>query len=74
MPPRVLLTTAEVARELGVSPRRVTQLHALRSDFPEPFAIAGGANPIRLWEPADIAAWSRDADRSTGRPPRKPST
>lgn len=68
MPPRELLTTADVARVIGVSPRRVAQLADHRPDFPEPYAITRPPQSIRLWTPEAIDAWQRTADRSPGRP------
>jgi hypothetical protein len=69
--PRELLTTAEVAAELGVSPRRVSQLLELRPDFPRPYAVTRGVRRsagLRLWRPADVQRWAASADRSVGRP------
>jgi hypothetical protein len=69
--PRELLTTAEVAAELGVSPRRVSQLLERRSDFPRPYAVTRGVRRsagLRLWRPEDVARWAATADRSVGRP------
>jgi len=67
---RELLTTAEVAAELGVTPRRVSQLAERRSDFPAPYAITRGvrrSTGLRLWRPEDIDRWVESADRSPGR-------
>lgn len=66
--PRELLTTADVARVLSVSPRRVAQLADHRPDFPEPYAITRPPQSIRLWQPEDIEHWLRTANRSPGRP------
>ena len=69
--PRELLTTAEVAAQLGVSPRRVSQLVVRRPDFPRPYAITRGvrrSTGLRLWRPEDIERWAAEADRSVGRP------
>ena len=71
--PRELLTTAEVAVELGVSPRRVAQLLERRADFPQPYAVTRGvrrSSGLRLWRPEDVARWAASADRSAGRPRR----
>lgn len=71
--PRELLTTAEVAAELGISARRVAQLLEVRPDFPRPYAVTRGvrrASGLRLWRPADIERWAATADRSVGRPAR----
>ena len=68
---RELLTTAEVAAELGISPQRVAQLLDRRPDFPRPYAITRGvrrSTGLRLWRPEDIARWATSADRSVGRP------
>lgn len=68
---RELLTTAEVAVELGVSPRRVSQLLERRRDFPRPYAVTRGVRRergLKLWRPEDIEAWAASADRSVGRP------
>jgi hypothetical protein len=75
MTPRELLTTAEAAVELGVTPRRVAQLAATRPDFPAPYAVTRGVrreHGIRLWRPEDIDRWNAAADRSAGRPRRAP--
>lgn len=72
--PRELLTTAEVAAELGVSPRRVSQLLERRADFPRPYAVTRGvrrAAGLRLWRPEDVARWAATADRSVGRPAQR---
>ena len=69
--PRELLTTAEVAAELGVTPRRVSQLVDRRPDFPAPYAVTRGvrrSSGLRLWRPQDIERWAAEADRSVGRP------
>ena len=65
--PRELLAAAEVAAELGVSRRRVSQLLERRADFPRPYAVTRGSG-LRLWRPEDIARWAATADRSAGRP------
>ena len=65
--PRELLTTADVAEVLGVTPRRVAQLADHRRDFPAPYAITRGRKRIRLWRPEDIEAWARQANRTPGR-------
>jgi hypothetical protein len=70
MGPRELLTTAEVAQILGVSPRRVSQLADRRRDFPPPYAVTRGVrrdSGLRLWLPGDIDRWAQTADRSPGR-------
>jgi hypothetical protein len=70
MSPRELLTTAEVAQVLGVTPRRVSQLAERRRDFPRPYAVTRGVrrdSGLRLWLPADIDRWVATADRSPGR-------
>jgi plasmid maintenance system antidote protein VapI len=69
---RELLTTAEVAQVLGVTPRRVSQLVERRRDFPAPYAVTRGVrrdSGLRLWRPEDIDRWARTADRSPGRRP-----
>lgn len=69
--PRELLTTSEVAAQLGVSRRRVSQLAAERRDFPAPYAVTRGvkrASGLRLWRPEDIERWAASADRTVGRP------
>jgi predicted DNA-binding transcriptional regulator AlpA len=60
------LSSAGVAKILGVSSARVRQL-AARDDFPRPAVLVepGGQ---RLWRPSDIERWAREADRSPGRP------
>jgi predicted DNA-binding transcriptional regulator AlpA len=65
--PRELLTAAEVAADLGVSRRRVSQLLELRADFPRPYAVTRGSG-LRLWRAEDIERWDASADRSAGRP------
>jgi hypothetical protein len=67
---RELLTTAEVAQVLGVTPRRVSQLLERRRDFPRPFAVTRGVRRttgLRLWQPDDIERWAATADRTAGR-------
>lgn len=73
--PRELLTTAEVAEVLGVSPRRVSQLADDRPDFPQPFAVTRGVRRqrgLRLWLPEDVETWAATADRRAGRPRAEP--
>lgn len=66
---RHLLNTGEVARVLGVTPARVTQLSGTRADFPAPYAYTLlGERGMNLWRPADIERWRDTADRSPGRP------
>jgi hypothetical protein len=70
MSPRELLTTAEVAQVLGVTPRRVAQLADRRRDFPQPYAVTRGVrrtSGLRLWLPEDVEEWARTADRTPGR-------
>jgi hypothetical protein len=71
--PRELLTTAEVAQVLGVSPLRVAQLAERRRDFPPPYEITRGVrrtSGLRLWLPDEIDRWAATADGSVGRPAR----
>ena len=68
---RELLSAAQVAEILGVSPRRVTQLAEDRADFPAPAVVSRGQRrrvATRLWRASDIEAWAASADRSPGRP------
>jgi predicted DNA-binding transcriptional regulator AlpA len=60
--PIELLTTAEVARVLGVNRRTVAYWSDTRADFPQPYAITRGVRRtrgIRLWLPSDISEWMR---------------
>jgi predicted DNA-binding transcriptional regulator AlpA len=65
-----LLSTAEVAKILGVTRYRVNQLVNGRRDFPRPAAVThngDGSVSGRLWRERDIEAWNATADRSPGR-------
>ena len=59
-----LITTAEVATRLGVTPGRVRQLLTRRSDFPQPAVRTPNA---LLWDAGQIDAWADTADRTAGR-------
>ena len=54
-----LMGVAEIARLLGVSRQRVTQL-AKSPGFPEPTVVLA-AGPV--WESADVESWARDVGR-----------
>ena len=68
MSPRELLSTADVAVELGVTPRRVLALlgNRRRTGFPAPYATTR-ERAFKLWRPADIERWAATWDRSPGR-------
>ncbi len=57
-----LMGVAEVAKLLGVSSQRVSQLAAQES-FPEPLARLA-AGPV--WERTDVEKWARGTGRLTG--------
>jgi predicted DNA-binding transcriptional regulator AlpA len=60
-----LITTADVAARLGVSPRRVRALVRRREDFPRPAVSTPNA---LLWDAAEVDRWNATADRTVGRP------
>jgi predicted DNA-binding transcriptional regulator AlpA len=59
-----LITTAEAAERLGVTPRRVRALVKLRPDFPRP---AVRRPNLLLWNAAEVEHWAATADRKPGR-------
>lgn len=67
----VLLTTNDIAKRLGVTQRRVSQIvdgdkrNRRREDFPKPYASTPGG--MRFWRPQDIDRWAETADRSVGK-------
>jgi predicted DNA-binding transcriptional regulator AlpA len=62
-----LVTGADIARRLGVSRERVSQL-AERDDFPEPLGRIGGS---LVWNGPDVDAWAeRWRDEAPPRGPR----
>jgi predicted DNA-binding transcriptional regulator AlpA len=68
-----LLTTAQVARLLGISPQRVRQLvqRSRQNDFPAPAEQTRTTRGvgIRRWRRSDVERWNADGDRANGRPP-----
>jgi predicted DNA-binding transcriptional regulator AlpA len=64
-----LLTTADVAELLGISPQRVRQLVAQRPDFPAPAETSTTTRGVgtRRWRRADVERWNASANRSHGR-------
>jgi predicted DNA-binding transcriptional regulator AlpA len=58
-----LVGAAEIARLLGVSRQRVTQLTS-RQDFPEPVAVLAMG---KVWLLDDVGAWIAERDRRLGR-------
>lgn len=54
-----LMSTHEIAKLLGVSRQRASQL-AQRDDFPEPIARLAAC---RIWESVAIEQWAREAGR-----------
>jgi hypothetical protein len=60
-----LLSTAEIAEQLGVSPQRVLSLAAGHADFPAPFIDRPHA---KLWVKPAIDRFAESWDRKPGRP------
>lgn len=62
-----LVTKADIARLLGVSRERVTQL-AERSDFPKSMGRVGKS---LVWSRSSIESWAKTWERRSGRPPNQ---
>ncbi len=60
-----LVSTAEIARMLGVTRQRVQQL-AKTTDFPEPAATLSMGS---VWHTGDIRAWAAATGRALAAPP-----
>jgi hypothetical protein len=68
-----IVTTADIARELGYSPQRVDALIRQAEDFPAPDAVV--ANGVRLWQREVALKWFADHPRrGPGRPGKDADT
>ena len=64
--PLELLTTSDIADELGVTRRRAMQLTRDRADFPAPYAVTGAG--LRLWRREQIARYRASSTRTRWQP------
>lgn len=67
-----LIGVTDIARMLGVSQQRASQIVEAYDDFPEPVAVVGVR---RAWDQEAIESWmDQHPDRRPGRPPRAEGT